>query len=425
MAESHVRVLIAGGGTGGITLASWLRRLRPDLELAVIEPSPHHDFQSGWVLVAGGFVDPASTRRPEAEVMPAGVHWIQAAVDAFEPDQNRVRLSDGQCMGYDVLVVALGLELQWSTVPGLAESLGRHGVTSIYRRDLAAHTHRCLQAFEGGTAVFTHPATAIKCGGAPQKIMHLADQQFKARSGVGVRSRLVFCTAQPALFPVEAYSRKMVAIADERGEEVRYRHELVAVNAPMRLATFRVQEPGQAPREEEIRFDLLHVVPPMAAPRVVAESPLAVNPEQGWVAVDPRTCRHPLYANVFAIGDVGDFPTAKTAAAVRLQAPVVAANVLAQLEGRPLDPGYGGYSACPLITSDHSVMLLEFDYTNRPVSSFLVNPVKERWFAWLLERFAFPWIYWNRMLSGLPHEGAYLKPFEGLARRLGLMRWQG
>ncbi|SBO42744.1 FAD/NAD(P)-binding oxidoreductase [Cyanobium sp. NIES-981] len=424
MAELHARVLIAGGGTGGITLASWLRRLRPDLEVAVIEPSPFHDYQSGWVLVAGGFVDVASTRRPEGEVIPEGVRWIQAAVAAFEPDQNRVRLADGQCVGYDVLVVALGLELQWSAVPGLAESLGRHSVTSIYRRDLAAHTRRVLESFKGGTAIFTHPATAIKCGGAPQKIMHLADQQFKARSGVGVRSRLLFCTAQPALFPVAAYSERMVAIAAERGEEVRYHHDLVAVNGAERTATFCVKEPGKVSREAVLPFDLLHVVPPMAAPAVVARSPLAVNPGEGWVAVDPRTAQHRRYGNVFAIGDVGSFPTAKTAAAVRQQAPVVAANVVAVLEGRSPESAYDGYSACPLITSDHSVMLLEFDYRQQPVSSFLVNPVKERWFTWLLERFGFPWIYWNRMLTGQPHEAAYLKPLEGIARRLGLMRWQ-
>jgi sulfide:quinone oxidoreductase len=417
-------VLIAGGGTGGLTLASWLRRLRPDLEVAVIEPSPFHDYQSGWVLVAGGFVDVASTRRPEAAVMPAGVRWVRGAVAAFHPDQDAVELADGRRLGYDVLVVALGLQLNWSAVRGLDACLGRHGVTSIYSRPLASYTRHCLERFQGGTAIFTHPATPIKCGGAPQKIMHLADQRFKGRSGVGVRSRLLFCTAQPALFPVAAYSERMVAIAAERGEEVRYHHELVAVNGAERTATFRVTEPGQPERREVFGFELLHVVPPMAAPAVVARSPLAVNPEEGWVEVDPRTAQHRRYGNVFAIGDVGSFPTAKTAAAVRQQAPVVAANVLAVLEGRPPQPGYDGYSACPLITSDHSVMLLEFDYRQQPVSSFLVNPVKERWFTWLLERFGFPWIYWNRMLTGQPHEAAYLKPFEGIARRLGLMRWQ-
>lgn len=431
-AAAHVRVLIAGGGTGGITVASWLRRLSSRLEIAIVEPSPFHDYQSGWVLVAGGFISPEDTRRPERDVLPPGVTLIHSKVVGFDPERNAVQLIGGHRLSYDVLVVALGIELNWTAVQGLAETLGRHRVTSIYSRRTASYTRHCIQEFRGGTAVFTQPATAIKCGGAPQKIMHLAHQRFEQRSGVGVNSRTLFCTAQPSLFPVRAYSDKMAEIAARHQSEVRYHHDLVAVDGPARLASFRVREPGHGERLETIAFDLLHVVPPMAAPPVVATSPLAIQPAEGkpagasggWVEVDPHTARHVRFDNVFAIGDVGSFPTAKTAAAVRKQAPVVAANVLALLEGRPLDPGYDGYSACPLITSDHAVMMVEFDYSKQPVSSFLVNPVKERWFAWLLERFGFPWIYWNRMLKAQPHEAGYLKPFEGLARRLGLMRWQ-
>ncbi|MEO1002120.1 MAG: FAD/NAD(P)-binding oxidoreductase [Cyanobacteria bacterium J06638_7] len=424
-APAHVQVLIAGGGTGGLTLASWLRKLNPGLEIAIVEPSPFHDYQSGWVLVAGGFIPADATRRREQELLPHGVKLIHSKVTAFDPHRNAVELIGGHRLGYDVLVVALGIELNWTAVAGLAESLGRHRVTSIYSRRTASYTRRCFEEFQGGVALFTQPATAIKCGGAPQKIMHLAHQQFSRRSGVGVNSRLLFCTAEASLFPVPAYSRRMAEIAARHHAEVRYHHDLVAVDGAAGLARFRVSEPGQTERLETIRFDLLHVVPPMAAPPVVAASPLAQQGGSGgWVEVDPRTARHVRYGNVLAIGDVGSFPTAKTAAAVRMQAPVVAANVLAVLAGRPVTPGYDGYSACPLITSDHAVMMVEFDYTKRPVSSFLVNPLKERWFAWLLERFGFPWIYWNRMLKGEPHEGAYLRPFAGLARRLGLMRWQ-
>jgi len=431
-ASAHVRVLIAGGGSGGITVASWLRRLSPRLEIAIIEPSPFHDYQSGWVLVAGGFIPPDATRRAERDVLPPGVQLIHSKVVGFDPDHNAVELIGGHRLTYDVLVVALGIELNWTAVQGLAETLGHHQVTSIYSRRTASYTRRCLADFKGGTALFTQPATAIKCGGAPQKIMHLAHQQFERRSGVGVNSRTLFCTAQASLFPVQAFSDKMAEIAARHHSEVRFHHNLVAVDGPAGLATFRVREPGHSERMETVAFDLLHVVPPMSAPPVVAASPLAVQAggrepgpaSGGWVEVDPHTAQHVRYGNVFAVGDVGSFPTAKTAAAVRKQAPVVAANVLAVLEDRPLDPAYDGYSACPLITSDHSVMMVEFDYGKQPVSSFLVNPVKERWFAWLLERFGFPWIYWNRMLKAQPHEAVYLKPFEGLARRLGLMRWQ-
>jgi sulfide:quinone oxidoreductase len=423
-APSHHQVLIAGGGTGGITVASWLRRLDRQLDVAIIECSPFHDYQSGWVLVAGGFLPAEATRRPERDVVPAGVELIHDKVMEFDPDHQAVQLTGGNRLTYDILIVALGLELNWSAVEGLSESLGQHQVSSIYCRDAAIYTQKCFEDFKGGTAIFTQPSTAIKCGGAPQKIMHLAHQQFNAKSGVGVNTSLVFCTAHATLFPVEAYNQKMVEIATRHHCQVRYKHDLIAVDGPARQATFRVTESEGQSRLEQLAFDLLHVVPPMAAPQVVATSPLARTPMEGWVEVDPRSGQHRRYDTVFALGDGASFPTAKTAAAVRMQAPVVAANAIAVLQDRPLSFAYDGYSACPLITSDHSVMLMEFDYSFQPVSSFLVNPVKERWSLWLLERFAFPWIYWNRMLQGRTHEGLLLRPLQPLARALGFQRWQ-
>ena len=423
-APSHRQVLIAGGGTGGITVASCLQRLSSALQIAIIEPSPFHDYQSGWVLVAGGFTPVEETRRAERNVIPQGVELIPSKVAQFDPDQQAVQLINGERLTYDVLIVALGIEINWNSVEGLAESLGHRHVTSIYSRQTAIYTRQCLDDFKGGTALFTQPSTAIKCGGAPQKIMHLAHQQFDARSGVGANTSLVFCTAQSSLFPVEAYNAKMVEICARHHCQVRYQHDLIAVNGPAQQATFRVPGPDGEPRLEQLHFDLLHVVPPMSAPQVVAASPLACPGEEGWVDVDPLSGRHRRYPTVFAVGDVGSFPTAKTAAAVRKQAPVVAENVVATLQNQSLSSSYDGYSACPLITSDHSVMLMEFDYTYQPVSSFLVNPVKERWSLWLLERFGFAWIYWNRMLKGYSHEGLLLRPLKPLARVLGFQRWQ-
>ncbi|MFM1901862.1 MAG: hypothetical protein RLZZ216_2438 [Cyanobacteriota bacterium] len=420
----HPRVLIAGGGTGGVTIASWLRRLDPGLEITLVEPSTSHHYQSGWVLVAGGFLRASATSRPEAAVLPDGVHWIHNRVRRFLPECNAVELLTGERLEYDVLIVALGLQLRWTDIPGLVETLGKNGVTSIYSRRFAQSTRQIFSEFAGGLAIFTEPETAIKCGGAPQKIMHLAHDQFSKRSVVGVKTNTMFCTAKSQLFPIPAYAKRMAAIAAEHGSDIRLHHRLIAVDGPAHEAVFAVDTEAGSSEHLSLHFDLLHVVPPMGAPDVVATSALATEGSHGYVDVDPFTGRHNRLSNVFAIGDVGSFPTAKTAAAIRKQAPVIAAQVIAQLRGSSSELRYDGYSACPLITSDHTVMLMEFDYSREPVSSFLVNPVRERWSQWLLERFGFPWIYWNRMLRGLPHEGAYIKPLAPLARALGLMRWQ-
>ncbi len=416
------RVLIVGGGSAGITVAAQLLRARPGLDVAILEPASIHAYQSGWILAGAGLLPYAQTERPEADVIPAGAVWIQDSAARFEPEARRVITATGATLGYEVLVVATGLKLDWSRIRGLPEALGRHGVISTYSRPHLAASWQAIRDFRGGTAVFTHPATPIKCGGAPQKVMYLADDIFQASSGVGVNARVIFCSAQAQLYPVEAYNTTVERVVARRGIETRLLHNLVEVRADERVAVFEVKGEGGEPRQEESRYDLLHVVPPMAAPDVIAASPLAIAGPGGWVEVDRLTCQHKRYGDVFALGDVSSLPTAKSLAAVRGQAPVLVANLLAQVDGRPLLAHYDGYTACPLITSFHDVVMAEFDYSLQPVSSFLVDPTKERWSMFLVETRVFPWVYWHRVLKGRLHESRFLKPFGPLVRALGLAR---
>ncbi|WP_311133838.1 FAD/NAD(P)-binding oxidoreductase [Synechococcus sp. CS-1326] len=254
--------------------------------------------------------------------------------------------------------------------------------------------------------------------------MYLADDIFQATSGVGVNTHVIFCTALAQLYPVKAYSATVERVVARRGIETRLLRNLIEVRAEEQVAVFDVREEGREPIREEIGFNLLHVVPPMAAPDVVAHSPLAIEGPGGWVEVNKDTCQHKRHADVFALGDVSSLPTAKSLAAVRGQAPVLVANLLAQLDGRPLLAHYDGYTACPLITSFHDVVMAEFDYTLQPVSSFLVDPTKERWSMFLVETRVFPWVYWHRVLKGRPHESRFLKPFAPLVRALGLAHRQ-
>jgi sulfide:quinone oxidoreductase len=420
VSSRHHRVLIVGGGAAGITLAHLLRRLRPQLDLALLEPSTEHSYQPGWTLVGGGLLALAETRRAEATLIPPGVPWIRAAAIQLDPDRNRVVTSAGESLSYDVLVLATGLRCQWERIDGLGEVLGSQGVCSNYSPGGAPYTWETIQAFSGGNAVFTLPATPIKCGGAPQKVMYMADDHFQARSGVGVNSRVIFCTPLRSMFAVPAYARVLRQVARRRGIEVRFGWELQAVRAAERLAVFTVRDRDGGERTETLPFAMLHAVPPMGAPEVVAHSPLAADDPGGWAAADRLTTQHPRYANVFALGDGAALPTSKTAGAVRGQAPVTAANVLAYLEDRPLQARYDGYTVCPLITGYGRVVMAEFDYRQQPVSSFLVDPTKERWSMWLLKTRLLPWLYWNRMLRGLPHEGGHLRPLAPLVHALRL-----
>jgi sulfide:quinone oxidoreductase len=169
---------------------------------------------------------------------------------------------------------------------------------------------------------------------------------------------------------------------------------------------FSVKKEGEEPREEVIPYALLHVTPPMAAPEVVAQSPLAAA--SGFVEVDQYSLQHARFPNVFAIGDVSGMPNSKTAAAVRGQAPVLVSNLLAQLDGGKGSGSYDGYSCCPLITGYGKTIMAEFNYKQEPTPSFPLDPTVERWSMWWVKVNLLPWLYWNRMLKGADHERRFI-----------------
>ena len=364
----HHQVLIVGGGAAGITVAARLKKARPALDIAILEPSSDHYYQPGWTLVGGGVFSLEQTRRNEASLIPAGVTWIRESVAGFAPESNSVSTSGGQTISYDALVVATGMKLNWDAIKGLPDALGKGGVCSNYSKDFAAYTWECIQNFKGGNAVFTCAPMPIKCPGAPQKIAYLADDAIKRDPAIAAKSKVIYATATPGIFGVPTYAAPLREVVARKGIDARYCHTLIEVRPASKEAVFRVSKEGEEPREEVINYELLHVTPPMAAPDVVAQSPLAAA--SGFVEVGKHNLQHVRFPNVFAIGDVSGMPNSKTAAAVRGQAPVLVTNLLAQLEGGQGQGSYDGYSCCPLITGYGKTIMAEFNYEQQPVPSF-------------------------------------------------------
>lgn len=399
---AHHQILIVGGGAAGITVAAQLKRARVGLDVAILEPSPDHYYQPGWTLVGGGVFSLEDTHRAERDLIPSGVNWIQDGAAGFDPEQKQVSTVFGEVISYEVLIVTTGLKLCWDRIAGLSEALGQDGVCSNYSKDHAAYTWEAIQNFEGGNAVFTCAPMPIKCPGAPQKIAYLADDIFKKKK---LQANVIYATATPGIFGVPVYAAPLREVVKRKGIDARYNHVLTAVRADLKEAVFQVTE-GESSHEEVIPYNLLHVTPPMAAPDVVAESPLANG--AGFVEVDQFSLQHVRYANVFSLGDVSGMPNSKTAAAVRGQAPVLVANLLALLDGQPLDAAYDGYSCCPLITGYGKAIMAEFNYKQEPVPSFPLDPTKERWSMWFVKRKILPALYWNRMLAGAQHERRFV-----------------
>lgn len=395
--SSHHGVLIVGGGTAGLTVAARLRRAGVE-NIAVIDPSQEHYYEPLFTLVGGGLVRPEKAVRSKASVIPKGVEWIRRRAVAIDPDACTVVTDDGAVHEYEYLVMAPGISLDFGAVSGLAETLGDNGVASNYRADLAPKTWEFIRGTGGGTALFTMPVGPIKCGGAPQKIAYLAADWWRRRKTLE-RTRVILVLPTAAMFSQPDWAEVLATVADGYGIEVRLESELVEVDGPARQVVVADNANGT---KEIIDFDLLHATPPQSAPDFVRTSPLA-DPASpfGYVQVDRYTLQSPRWPNVFALGDAANLPTSKTGAAVRKQAPVVVANLIAARAGQPPVARYDGYTSCPLVTARNRMLLAEFDYDlQRTPSLPFIDTLKPRYDMYLLKRYGLPALYWHGMLRG-------------------------
>ena len=393
-------VLIVGGGAGGIAAASSLLARERGLDIAIVDPAEVHYYQPGWTLVGAGVFDREHTVRTMASLIPAGVEWIKAAVMAFEPEHNRVVLENCRRLSYQRLVVAPGIKLDWHGIEGLADTLGHNGVTSNYRFDLAPYTWQLVQQLKGGRALFTQPPMPIKCAGAPQKALYLSCDHWH-RQGLLGNIEVQFHNAGGVLFGVKDYVPALMEYVERYQAQLKFNQRLVRIDGPARTAWFELTDAEGNRSEERCEFDMIHVTPPQCAPDFISASPLA--DEAGWVDVDQNTLRHQRYENVWALGDAMNAPNAKTAAAARMQAPVVANNLLEDMGRVSGVAHYNGYGSCPLTVERGKIVLAEFGYGGKLLPSFpswLINGKRPSSLAWLLKEKILPPVYWKAMLKG-------------------------
>jgi sulfide:quinone oxidoreductase len=422
MSSRHHQIVIIGAGTAGITVAAQLLLKNRKLDIAIIDPAEKHYYQPAWTLVGAGTFDFKKTERDMKNLIPKGATWIKDAVETIDPELNKVILSDGTEISYDYLVPCPGVQIDMDGIEGLAEAMNKDGVCSNYTDP--DYTWKALQEFKGGVALFTQPATPIKCGGAPQKIMYLADDYFQ-KAGIKHKTKVVFATPGSVIFGTEPFKQTLMNVVNRKGIHLRFFHKLTKIDPVNKKAyytitkfageedklfhnKFDIGEEWLSETEVVIPYDFLHTAPPQSAPDFIKRSKIAhqEGPSKGWINVNPHTLQHNVYPNVFALGDAAALPTAKTGAAIRKQAPVLVENLMnCIMQNKDVkEKEYDGYSSCPIVTGYGKMLLAEFKYENirasDPMISTFVDTSKEQYSMWLLKKYGLPFMYWNLMLKG-------------------------
>lgn len=409
---TKARIVIVGAGASGTALVNRLVQRLTGAQITIVDARAEHLYQPGLSLVAAGLKPASYTVSQTTDWLPGGITLVAENAAAIDPVAKTVATTGGQSLPYDFLIVAPGLVLDHDAIEGFSlDMVGQNGIGALYAGpEFAAKTWEAASKFteEGGVGLFTRPATEMKCAGAPLKHTFLIDDIASRGVGAG-KYEIHYAVPQPWLFSVPIVHEKVRMLFEDRGFATHYGHNLKAIDAGKKRATFVETKLDPVTKVEtktdvEMPYDYLHVIPPQRAPEVIRQSGLSWADkwtDQGWVECDMKTLRHLRYPEIFALGDVAGVPKGKTAASVKWMVPVVEDHLIAAIEGREGTEVYDGYTSCPLITRVGRAMLVEFDYHNNLVPSFpgMIAPLEELWISWLMKEVALKATY-NAMLRG-------------------------
>jgi sulfide:quinone oxidoreductase len=387
--KTSARIVIAGSGLAGVAAANRLARELDGARITIVDRKEIHNYQPGYTLVATGVWPVEKVSDRNADLLPPGVEWVREMVAEFDPDTNAVVTDSGRRIGYDFLVVATGLQLDYAQIEGMdVAAIGRNGLASVYPSPQAARaTWEAMDAYRqnGGKALMTLPATPLKCAGAPLKVTFMLVDRLK-QAGTRDRSQVSFHSALDNVFSVPRINQEVLERWAKLEVPVHFLSKLVAIDIGARRATFASPE-GERTEHD---YDFIHVVPPMRAPDAVKNSPLSWKQGPfvagGWLEVDKETLRHRRFPNVFGIGDINGTAKGKTAATVKKSTPLVVRNLVDVIAGREPSQRFDGYTSCPLLVREGAALLIEFDYENRLIPSLpAIDPLRDSYFAWVMK----------------------------------------
>lgn len=415
--KAKAKIVIVGGGAAGITMAAYLSDMLRYDDITIIEPNDTHYYQPGYTLIAADVFTPEEVARPTKTLIPSQVKWLKDSVSELNPDNNTLLTAHNGKVSYDYLVLVPGCQMDFNLVEGITrETLGEGNVHCMYDYKgarICRDAIRKLPEMKEGRLIFTNTYTKIKCGGAPKKICLLTEDNLREHK-IRDQFDIKYFANQNELMKPKVFGDRLIDIFKERKVEVKYRHRLASVDTSAKKAVFDIlPEPSAAPLALDanyekliVDYDFLHFIPPMSAPDFVKNSAVAVPIDKanqgGWVKVDKGTMVHATYKNIISLGDVAGLPTSKTGAAIRMQAPIAAANLVSLIEGKEPILKYNGYSACPIVTEYGKVLMCEFGYDDKLMPTIpWLDPAVERGMWWLLKVHGLKPMYYQGMLKGL------------------------
>lgn len=391
------KLLILGAGTAGTIMANKMAK-QLDLQkwqITVVDRDGEHHYQPGYLFVPFGIYTARDIIKPRKDFLPRGVDIVFAGIEIIEPDQNQVRLSNGQVLSYDYLVIATGAHPDPTELEGLSGDGWRRNIFDFYTLDGAVALAGFLKTWAGGRLVINIAEMPIKCPVAPLEFAFLADWWFTER-GLRDKVEIEFVTPLPGAFTKPKASEMLGDFLDRKNIHLTTDFSVGSVD-PIANKIISWDD-------REVAYDLLVSIPTNKGDASIERSGL--GDELNFIPTDKHTLQSKVKDNIFVIGDATDLPASKAGSVAHFQADILTENLLAAIDDRPLTAKFDGHANCFIESGFNKGLLIDFNYDTEPLPGQFPLPGIGP-FSLLEEtrvnhygKMMFRWVYWNLLLRG-------------------------
>jgi sulfide:quinone oxidoreductase len=347
---ARTRVLILGGGFGGLELSSQLSsELADRVEVTLIDRCDSFIFGFSKLDVMFGRRTMDDVRLPYRDIAKPSFEFRQETIVSIDAERKRV-ITDSGTHETDILVIALGADLAPEATPGLVES-----GYEFYSPEGAARVRDVLPQFQGGTIVIGVVGGFFKCPPAPYETAFML-HDYLTRRGVRDATTINLVTPMPKPIPIsDEVSNAIMRLLDDRQIEYSHATRTERLDSTNKVAHLR--------GGRELPFDLFLAIPVHVAPRVAVESGL--TEDDGWIAVDNATFAT-KFPDVYAVGDITSAPVPRAGVMAEGEASTLADVLINRLNGGPTPAPFVGEIKCYIEMGDDTIGRVNVNFLSGP-----------------------------------------------------------
>lgn len=390
-------LIILGAGTAGTMMSNKLRNAldTDEWRITIIDQFKTHYYQPGFLFIPFEIYNKQDVIKPKSNFIPAGVKMIYSEIDKISPEENKVYLSEGKIMNYDILIIATGTQTRPEETNGLKDKLWYKSIFDFYTIEGALALQKHLKTWEGGKLVMCISELPYKCPVAPIEFVCLAEAFF-TKKGMRDKVDITYVTPMSGAFTKPVATKMLSELLKEKNIKVIPDFYLERVdNENKKIISYD---------EQEIDFDLLTIVPVNMGSEMIARSGL--GDDMNYVPTNKHTLQSDKHENIFVIGDAANLPTSKAGSVAHFSGEILFDNILSYIEGRPLMASFDGHANCYIETGYGKGALIDFNYVTEPLPGTfplpgigpfgLLKNTKINHYGKII----FRWIYWHILLKG-------------------------